>query len=73
MKYVTVVFCLTDDLLLKEIVIDSNDTELPSDSDLLKKLSCATLKSLHLNKDSVMVQDLLNELDIKPALAGSGE
>lgn len=56
---------LTDDLGIKSVSISFNGTELPSDSKLIGQLAMATLKALKINKDSVIVQDLLNELDIK--------
>jgi len=56
-------FNISEDYALKSVVFMHNDTDLPSDSELIKNLAIAMLKSLHLNKDSVAVQDLLNELN----------
>lgn len=65
MKWLQFSFNLTDDLAIKDVVIDWNDTGLPSDSKLIKMVAIALLKSIKLNEDTLAVQDLLNELDIK--------
>jgi len=65
MKYINIGFSFTDDLALKHITINHNDTELDSDSELVKKVIMTALKSFHLNKDDVSFQDLLNKNDIK--------
>ncbi len=65
MKHVQLTLHMTDELALKSVSIDFNSTHFPNDSKLVK-LACLTLlKSLHLNKDSVLVQDLLYELGIE--------
>jgi len=64
-KIIQLTFVLTDDLGIKSIAYDVNDTELPSNGQTLGMIAMAMIKALHLNKDSVLVQDLLNELDIK--------
>lgn len=64
MKNIQLSISLSDDLGLKAIVYDYNDTELPSNSETLGNIAIAILKSLHLNKDDLLIQDLLNELDI---------
>lgn len=56
---------LNDKLGIQSATIDANTTDLPSNSELIKKVAIGLLKSLHLNKEDVMLQDLLNELDIK--------
>lgn len=55
---------LNERLGIKAITIDHNTTDLPSDSELIKRVAFTLLKSIHLNKEDVMLQDLLNELDI---------
>lgn len=65
MKYIELGIFLTDDLGIKSIVIDQNDTGLESDSKLLKKVCIAILESLSLNKQDVEIQDMLNNLNIK--------
>ena len=64
MKNIQLSISLSDDLGIKAIVYDYNDTELPSNSETLGNIAIAILKSLHLNKDDLLIQDLLNELDI---------
>lgn len=64
MRYIQLGIHLTDDLGIKLVTIDHNDTGLKTDSDLLLQIAFTMLKSLNLNKESVKVQDLLNELDI---------
>ena len=41
-----------------------NDTGLPDDSNLIKMVAIALLKSIYTNKESVQLQDMLNELNI---------
>lgn len=65
MKYIQLGIHLTDELGIKSVTIDHNDTSLPSDSDLIKRVSMTVLKSLILNKEDVIVQDLINELGIE--------
>lgn len=55
---------LNERLGIKAVTIDHNTTDLPSDSELIKRVAFTLLKSIHLNKEDVMLQDLLNELDI---------
>jgi len=64
MKYIDLVIILDDNLAIKSVTIDMNDTGLPSDSSLIKMVSVALLKSMQMNKESVGVQDILNELNI---------
>lgn len=64
MKNIQLSISLSDDLGIKAIVYNYNDTELPSNSETLGNIAIAILKSLHLNKDDLLIQDLLNELDI---------
>ena len=64
-KFIQLTFGLTDDLGIKSIAYDINETELPSNGETLGMIAMGMIKALHLNKDSVLVQDLLNELDIK--------
>lgn len=64
MKAITLTFNLTDELGLKSIVFDYNDTGLPENSETLRKIAIATLKAISDNQESCGVQDLLNDLDI---------
>ena len=64
MAAISLMINLNDELGITSIVYSYNDTELPSNSETLGKISLAILKSLHLNKDSLLVQDLLSELNI---------
>jgi hypothetical protein len=65
MNTIQLSFSIGDEYRLKSVSFVYNDTDLPDDSTTLKNLAVALLKSLKINQDSVMVQDLLNELDIK--------
>lgn len=65
MKCIEISIFLTDDLRLKSIAIDKNDTGLESDSKLLKKVCISILQSISLNKQDIEIQDILNNLNIK--------
>ena len=65
MKCIRLEIILTDDLGIKSISIDQNETGLPSNSGLIRKVAIAVLQSISLNKESIQVQDMLNELNIK--------
>lgn len=67
MKTINLSLILNERLGLKSVTINYNDTDLPSDSELIRKVSITLLKSLSLNKDTIIVQDLLNELGIERA------
>lgn len=56
---------LNEDLGVTRIEINYNTTDLPSDSVLVKRVCFTLLKSLVLNNQDVILQDLLNELNIK--------
>ena len=64
MKNIQLSIRLSDDLGVKGITIDYNDTDLESDSELVKRICFTLLKSIELNKEDIMVQDLLNSLEI---------
>lgn len=55
---------LNEGLGITSVTIDHNTTDLPSDSELIKKVAFTLLKAINLNKEDVMLQDLLNEMDI---------
>lgn len=63
MKHIKLLYSFTDDLALKEVEFQFNDTGLEDNSDLLKKVSIAMLKSIYHNEDSLAVQDLLNTIE----------
>jgi hypothetical protein len=65
MKTITISIGLTDELGIKVVTIDQNDTHLPENSTLIKMVCVGILKSLKASEDSVAVQDLLSELKIK--------
>jgi hypothetical protein len=67
MKYIQLGLHLTDDLGIKSVTIDHNETDLPSDSKLITLIAFALLKSIHLNKSDLELQDMLNELGIVKA------
>jgi hypothetical protein len=64
MKHLEIVFGFTDELGLKSVQFNYNDTGLPEDSELLRRVACALIESLSVNKESLKVQDILNQLDI---------
>ena len=65
MNLIQLNFNISDDGGLKSITFSYNDTELPDNSTTLKLLAESVLASLKLNHDDIIVQDLLNDLDIK--------
>jgi hypothetical protein len=64
MKCLTLVLCYNEELALKSVLIDKNETGLTSNSELVKIAAINMLKSFYLNKDDLLVQDLLRELNI---------
>jgi hypothetical protein len=65
MPYIQLGIFLNDRLGITSVRIDHNDTGLNDDSNLIETVALTLLKSLSLNKESVQVQDLLNELGIE--------
>lgn len=65
MKYIQIGINLTDDLGIKSVSIDHNDTLIPSDSKLIFKIGEALIRSVIQNKESVAIQDILNDLNIE--------
>lgn len=65
MKHIKLTIGLTDELGIKSVTIDYNDTELKSNSELVQRVAFTLLKAYSLNKDDMKLQDLLNELNIK--------
>lgn len=55
---------LNEGLGITSVSINYNTTNLPSNSELVKKVAFTLLKSIYSNKEDLMLQDLLNELDI---------
>lgn len=60
---ITLSLNLNSELGLTSVIIGTNTTSLPNDSELLKKVSIAILRALDLNKEDILVQDLLSELN----------
>ena len=65
MSIIQLTFELSDDLGLKSITFDYNDTKLPSSSETLGNIAIAILRAIEVNKDDLVIQDLLSELGIK--------
>lgn len=61
MKYLQVSFVFTEDLSLKSLVFDCNETGMNSDTELLELLAICLLKSIKANEAELCVQDLLNK------------
>lgn len=55
---------ISNDLGVKSVIIDYNDTGLPDDSNLIRKVAITLLKCLDQNEDSIKTADMLNELGI---------
>lgn len=55
---------LTDELKVKSITFNHNDTGLESGKDLLDKLSRALLQSIEMDRNNDDINELLNELKI---------
>lgn len=64
-KQIHIAINLTDDLDITSALITHNDTKIPSDFKLIQNVARTLLKSISLNKDSLKLQDLMNEMDIK--------
>ena len=64
MKHITLTFNIDDNMGLRSVTYDYNDTSLPNDSNMLEMIAVALLKSVRDNKDTLIVQDLFNELGI---------
>lgn len=62
--YIQLDFDLTEDLGVRSVGIAYNDTGMPSDSILIKRIAIATLKALSMNSEDVQLQDILNGLNI---------
>jgi len=58
---------LNEDLGITSATIDHNTTKLESNSELLRLISIALLKSIYLNKEDLQFQELLSELNITKA------
>jgi hypothetical protein len=65
MKIVKLTFELNDELCLKSVVIDWNETGLKNDSKLIRGIAIAIIKSIASDPTGVELQDLYNELGIK--------
>jgi hypothetical protein len=64
MKTITISFGIVDDCI-KQIVFDENETDMPNNSETLEMLAFTLLTVISKEKDSMKVQDVLNELNIK--------
>jgi len=64
MKYIQLGITLNDDLAIKSVIIQHNDTGLEDDYKLLKLVSIALLKSVILNEEDLELKDILKECGI---------
>lgn len=64
MKYVELGIYLTDDLGIESVSINHNDTHLKSDSKLIKIAALALVKASQVNKETLEIQDLLEDSNI---------
>lgn len=65
MKAIQLFISLSDDLGIQSITFSYNDTELPSDWKTLNAVANAILKAIKANKDRIIVDELLDDLNIK--------
>lgn len=65
MKHIQLTFIITDDLKIRQIVFDFNDTSLKTDSELIYTLGKTMVDAYIKQHDNLVVQDLLNDLGIK--------
>ena len=65
MPYIQLGINLNDQLGIKSVIVEHNDTGFADDSKLIEMVATALLKGLRMNKDSIQVQELLKELGIE--------
>lgn len=65
MGYIQLSIFLTDDLAIKGVTFDHNDTGFKEDGELLESIASTLIATIKAHKDSIVVQDLLRELGIK--------
>ena len=65
MKIIQITFNLTDELGIKSIVIDQNDTGLPNNTDTIENLAFALYKVIKVNRQDLQIQDILHESKLK--------
>lgn len=65
MKHLIISFEFNEELGLQSLEFIENETNLPNDSKLLKRLAICILKSVELNPEDMSTHDLLVELGIK--------
>jgi hypothetical protein len=63
--YIQITVLLSERLSITCVQIDENTTDLENDSELIKMIAVGLLKSIHANKEDLMIQDLLNSVNIK--------
>ena len=64
MKMIQITLNLTDELAIKSIFIDENDTGLPNDTTLLENVAIGLIKVINKNRKDLQIQDLLYEANI---------
>lgn len=64
-KLISLSLHLTEDLGLRAITFNSNDTSLPNDTKTLERIAFAILQSIYSNRPDLELQDILNQFDIK--------
>ena len=62
MKHYTIHIALTDELVIKKLNLIENTTGLPNDVQTLEDVCTALLKSIIVNKEDLITQDLMAEL-----------
>lgn len=64
MPIIVLSFNVDENFGLRSANIDFNNTDLPNNSKTMRLIAIALLTAISLNKDDLVVQYLLNELDI---------
>lgn len=65
MGYIQLTIFLREDLGIKGVRVDHNDTGFIEDANFMESLAATLLATVKEHKDSIKVQHLLNELGIK--------
>lgn len=64
MKSIQITFVMNDEMVVESIEFNHNNTELKSDSKLLKALGKTLIECIDKNADECEIQDMLYDLNI---------
>lgn len=68
MKKIILELEISDEMTLKSVIIQENDTDMPNDSTTIRKLGWTIFKACEENKESCAIQDLMSEVNEEVAL-----